>query len=182
MVCRRRSAQAVSSQGQKSSSWVYSGGTRSKNLRRALWHLERLQVSARARRRMQKETYSVRSRWHISSTLQALAASRQRFTWVTSFSEPGGQQKMGMEFSARLPSSCSTPWRPCSHPVPARGHLRVVRMQSIFVPRVPAGPKTLSLLTFPKRCPGHTTNLMPQNLLQTPTLNKIKLFSTFSIL
>lgn len=150
MVCRRRSAQAVSSQGQKRSSWVYSGGTRSKNLRRALWHLERLQVSARARRRMQKETYSVRSRWHISSTLQALAASRQRFTWVTSFSEPGGSRKWGWSLVLVSPQA--------------------------------AAPHGDLAPTFPKRCHGHTTNLMPQNLLQTPTLNKIKLFSTFGVL
>lgn len=87
MVCRRRSAHAVSVQGQNSSSCVQSAGTRSKNLRRALLHLGRLHRPDLAVGLIQAETYSVRSFWHRSSTLQALAASRQRFTVVMPTSE-----------------------------------------------------------------------------------------------
>lgn len=87
MVCRRLSEQAMSLQGQNSSSWVYSGGTRSKNRRKALLHLDRLHKPDLVEGLMHVDTYSVRSFWHTSSTLQALAASRQRFTVVIPSSE-----------------------------------------------------------------------------------------------
>lgn len=181
MVWRRRSAQAVSSQGQKSSSWVNSGGTRSKKRRRALWHLERLQESARARRRMHSDTYSVRSRWHISSTLQALAASRHRFTCVTSFSEPVGPWHTVRTVCAAL-LAAAPPLRPSAHPAPVHGRQvrhtcstkAAARLECGFALRVLAGPNPLSTLIF-SQVPQSHTRLYPRkgSLQQARIFNKM---------
>lgn len=91
-----------------------------------------------------------------------------------------------------LPASSTTLCRDLHpHPAPIHGHLgetttrsekAVARVKFTFALCVLAGPNPLSLLTFPKRCHGHTTNFTPHSLIhQDLSLNKMEVCSTLGI-